>query len=99
MSATTNGHAVANLTAFQQDLLRELANTDEQSGLSLKTDLSTYYGEEINHSRLYQNLDELLAHGLINKRQHDGRTNSHSLTDKARTALAERDAWIRGETA
>ncbi|AZQ16047.1 helix-turn-helix transcriptional regulator [Halorubrum sp. PV6] len=91
--------AVATLTAFQRDLLRTLAKTDEQSGLSLKTDLTTYYGEAINHSRLYQNLDELVAHGLINKRQRDGRTNSYSLTDAAQTALTKRDAWIRGETA
>jgi DNA-binding PadR family transcriptional regulator len=99
MSATTDGNVVANLTAFQRDLLRALAKTDEQSGLSLKTDLSTYYGEEINHSRLYQNLDGVVAYGLVNKRQRDGRTNGYSLTDAARTALAKRDAWIRGETA
>ena len=99
MSATTDGGVVANLTGFQRDLLRALTKTDEQSGLSLKTELTTYYGEEINHSRLYQNLDELVAHGLISKRQRDGRTNSYSLTDAARTALAKRDAWIRGETA
>lgn len=92
-------NAFANLTAFQRDLLRALAKTDEQSGLSLKTDLSTYHGEEINHSRLYHNLDELVAHGFIEKRQRDGRTNSYSLTDAARTALANRDAWVRGETA
>lgn len=99
MSATTDGNVVANLTPFQRDLLRALAKTDEQSGLSLKTDLSTYYGEEINHSRLYQNLNEVVAHGLVNKRRRDGRTNGYSLTDAARTALAKRDAWIRGETA
>jgi DNA-binding PadR family transcriptional regulator len=99
MSATTDGNVVANLTAFQRDLLRALAKTDEQSGLSLKTDLSTYYGEEINHSRLYQNLDGVVAHGLVNKRRRDGRTNGYGLTDAARTALAKRDAWIRGETA
>lgn len=99
-TSTSDGTgAIANLTAFQRDLPRTLEKTNEQSGLSLITDLSTYYGEEINHSRLYQSLDELVAHGLINKRQRDGRTNSYSLTDAARTALAKRDAWIRGETA
>jgi DNA-binding PadR family transcriptional regulator len=99
MSATTDGDVVAGLTAFQRDLLRALAKTDEQSGLSLKTDLKTYYGEEINHSRLYQNLDELAAHGLIKKRRRDGRTNSYSLTEAATIALENRDAWVRGETA
>lgn len=99
MSATTEGDVVAGLTAFQRDLLRALAKTDEQSGLSLKTDLRTYYGEEINHSRLYQNLDELVAHGLIKKRRRDGRTNSYCLTEAATTALENRDAWVRGETA
>ena len=99
MSATTEGDVIAGLTAFQRDLLRALAKTDEQSGLSLKTDLRTYYGEEINHSRLYQNLDELVAHGLVKKRRRDGRTNSYSLTEAATTALENRDAWVRGETA
>jgi DNA-binding PadR family transcriptional regulator len=99
MSAPTDGDIIANLTAFQRDFPRTLAKTDEQSRFSLKTDLNTYYSKEINHSRLYQNLDELVAHGLINKQQRDGRTDSYSLTDAARTALAERDAWIRGETA
>ena len=99
MSATTDGDVVAGLTAFQRDLLRALAKTDEQSGLSLKTDLRTYYGEKINHSRLYQNLDELVAHGLIKKRRRDGRTNSYCLTEAATTALENRDAWVRGETA
>ena len=99
MSATTDGDIVAGLTAFQRDLLRALAKTDEQSGLSLKTDLRTYYGEEINHSRLYQNLDELVAHGLIKKRRRDGRTNSYCLTEAATTALENRDALVRGETA
>jgi DNA-binding PadR family transcriptional regulator len=99
MSATTDGDVVAGLTAFQRDLLRALAKTDEQSGLSLKTDLRTYYGEKINHSRLYQNLDELVAHGLIKKRRRDGRTNSYCLTEAATTALENRDALVRGETA
>lgn len=92
-------NAFSDLTAFQRDLLRALAKTDEQSGLSLKTDLATYYQNEINHSRLYQNLDELVAHEFIQKRQRDGRTNSYSLTDAARTTLNNRDAWVRGETA
>jgi DNA-binding PadR family transcriptional regulator len=99
MSAKNGGDVVAGLTAFQRDLLRALAKTNEQSGLSLKTDLRTYYGEEINHSRLYQNLDELVAHGLVEKRHRDGRTNSYSLTEAATTALEKRDAWVRGETA
>ena len=99
MSATTDGDVVAGLTAFQRDPLRALAKTNGQSGLSLKTDLRTYYGEEINHSRLYQNLDELVAHGLVKKRRRDGRTNSYSLTEAATTALENRDAWVRGETA
>lgn len=98
MSATIDGNVVAGLTAFHRDLLHELAR-NEQSGLSVKTDLNTHYGEEINHSRLYQNLDELVAHRLINKQQRDGRTNSYSLTDAARTALAKCDTWVQGETA
>ena len=100
MSATTDDDIVAGLTAFQRDLLRALAKTDEQSGLSLKTDLRTYYGEEINHSRLYQNLDKLVECDLVAKQARDRRTNEYSLTEAARRALEARRAWqVRSETA
>ena len=97
MSVTTDGNVVAGLTAFQRDILRVLAKSDNRKGLAVKTDLADYYGEEITHSRLYQNLDELVDHGLVDKRRRDQRTNEYALTDKAHTALTNRDAWTAGD--
>ncbi len=96
MSATKKHNTVADLTAFQRDLLRILAKADGRKGLSLKAELADYYGEEINHSRLYQNLDKLVEHGLIDKTQRDRRTNEYSLSDASRNALARRDKWVDG---
>ena len=97
MTASTEQATVADLTAFQRDLLRLLANADDRKGTALKEDLASYYGEEINHSRLYQNLDTLAEHDLVTKRRRDRRTNEYGLTDAARDALARRDEWIAGD--
>ena len=100
MTATTDRSVVADLTAFQRDLLRALAKSDDRKGLSLKADLADYYGEEINHSRLYQNLDTLVERDLVAKQARDKRTNEYSLTESARRALEARRAWqVRSETA
>jgi len=97
MNATTDGNVVADLTAFQRDLLRALAKADDRKGIALKTDLADYYGEEINHSRLYQNLDRLVDRGLVEKCRRDRRTNEYSLTDAARDALDRRNEWVAGK--
>lgn len=92
--------ALANLSAFQRDLLWALSHEDGRKGLALKTEIADYGGKDINHSRLYQNLNELVEHGLVAKRARDRRTNEYRLTESARRALDARRAWQeRGETA
>ncbi|MFY4815038.1 helix-turn-helix transcriptional regulator [Haloarcula sp. AONF1] len=88
--------ALADLTAFQRDLLWALSHENARKGLALKTDLADYYGEEINHSRLYQNLDKLVECDLVAKQARDKRTNEYSLTEAARRALEARRAWEAG---
>ncbi|OYR42203.1 PadR family transcriptional regulator [Halorubrum sp. Ib24] len=99
-SGTGTGDTLAGLTAFQRDLLWALSHDDARKGLSLKAELAGYYGDELNHSRLYQNLDELVECDLVAKRARDKRTNEYRLTESARRALEARRAWqARGETA
>jgi len=73
------------LSAFQRDLLVEIArleSADKRSyGLAIKNQLETRYGDEINHGRLYPNLDELDEMEIINKSKIDDRTNEYLLTD------------------
>jgi DNA-binding PadR family transcriptional regulator len=88
--------ALADLTAFQRDLLWALSHENARKGTALKTYLADYYGEEINHSRLYQNLDALVERDLVAKAARDKRTNEYSLTEAARRALEARRAWEAG---
>lgn len=81
------------LTGFQRDLLVVIAGLDSVKGLEIKDELDEYYGKEINHGRLYPNLDDLVDNGLVEKGQIDERTNSYSLTDEGRQQLADRYEW------
>ena len=88
--------AVADLTAFQRDILRLLEREDHQKGTSIRAGLEAYYGIDVNHGRLYPNLDQLAEKGLIEKEKRNDRTNDYALTDAARDALDRRDQWIAG---
>lgn len=82
----------ADLTLFQQTILVVLAE-EQQHGLGIKDELESYYSEDINHGRLYPNLDQLVEMGYINKGQYDKRTNSYTLTDDGSDVIAEQLAW------
>jgi len=81
------------LTAFQRDVLYVLAGLDEAYGLAIKDELETYYEGEVNHGRLYPNLDDLVDRGYVEKGQIDRRTNSYELTDDGMDALQDRREW------
>lgn len=88
--------AVADLTAFQRDILRLLEREDHQKGTSIRAGLEAYYQTGVTHGRLYPNLDQLVEKGLVEKGERDNRTNDYALTDAARDALARRDQWVAG---
>jgi DNA-binding PadR family transcriptional regulator len=96
VSVTADSANVTDLSAFQRDLLWALSHDDARKGLSLKAELADYYGEDLNHSRLYQNLDKLVDRGLVAKQARDKRTNEYRLTESARRALEARSAWQAG---
>ena len=89
---------LADLTAFQRDILRILDREDHRKGTAIRAGLEAYYGVDVNHGRLYPNLDQLVEKGLMDKSERNRRTNDYALTDTAREALAVHDAWIAGET-
>lgn len=82
------------LTAFQRDILVCIAAHDRPYGLQIKSDLETYRSEEINHGRLYPNLDQLKSAGLIRKGTIDKRTNFYELTDEGIEHIDEHLSWI-----
>jgi DNA-binding PadR family transcriptional regulator len=81
------------LTAFQRDVLYVVAGMDEPHGLGIKAEIEDYYQGEINHGRLYPNLDDLVEEGLLEKGSHDKRTNAYSVTDEGRRLIERRRKW------
>ena len=79
------------LSGFQRDLLLSIKWIEEEegapSGSKVKSDVSDRYGSSINHGRLYQNLDDLVETGLVEKSFHDGRTNAYRLTSDGHRLL------------
>jgi PadR family transcriptional regulator PadR len=81
------------LTGFQRDLLVVIAGLDGPKGLAVKEEMDDYYDEEINHGRLYPNLDTLVDKGLVSKGSIDDRTNSYSLTRRGEREIEDRRSW------
>jgi DNA-binding PadR family transcriptional regulator len=81
------------LTGFQRDLLYVIAGLGEPKGLAIKEELGEYYEGEINHGRLYPNLDTLVEKGLVSKGEIDKRTNSYGLTRRGEREIRDRREW------
>ncbi len=81
------------LTGFQRDILYVTAGLERPHGLAIKDELEDYYESEIQHGRLYPNLDTLVEKGLIEKGEIDKRTNSYTLTEEGYQVLANRNEW------
>jgi len=81
------------LSAFQQNILVVLAE-EPRYGLAIKRELEAYYDAEVNHGRLYPNLDDLVDAGLVEKSELDKRTNQYSLTERGDEALLARLRWM-----
>ncbi len=81
------------LTGFQRDILYVTAGLDEPHGLAIKEELENYYEKEIQHGRLYPNLDTLVNKGLVKKGEIDKRTNSYTVTQRGRREIESRNDW------
>jgi DNA-binding PadR family transcriptional regulator len=84
------------LTAFQRNILTILAE-EARYGLAIKRELETYYDDEVNHGRLYPNLDDLVEMGLVEKSELDKRTNQYALTEAGYRALLDQLSWTFGK--
>lgn len=85
--------AASDLTAFQQNILAILSE-EPMYGLAIKRELESYYDSEVNHGRLYPNLDDLVADGLVEKSELDKRTNQYELTEAGHDAVLGQLEWI-----
>ncbi|QCC60253.1 PadR family transcriptional regulator [Natrinema thermotolerans] len=81
------------LTGFQRDLLYVIAGADRPSGQDIKDEVGQYYDSEINHGRLYPNLDTLVNKDLVEKGQLNRRTNYYAIADGGEEVIEERREW------
>lgn len=81
------------LTAFQHNILVILAE-EPMYGLAIKRELESYYGTEVNHGRLYPNLDDLVERDLVAKSELDKRTNQYELTDDGYEMVLGQLNWV-----
>ena len=87
--------ALFDLTGFQRDLLVVIAGLDQPSGQTIKDNIEDDADMDINHGRLYPNLDTLVNQELVEKGQLDRRTNYYEITETGKEALRERQSWER----
>jgi len=87
------------LTSFQRDILFVVAGMDKPKGLAIKAELEENYGKDVNHGRLYPNLDTLVKAGLLEKGQKDRRTNEYRLSSKGKHEIKERSEWESSQAA
>lgn len=80
------------LTGFQRDTLMVIAGLDEPSGQRVKEELQKQH-DDINHGRLYPNLDALVEAGYVEKGQIDRRTNYYELSREGQQAIENRRNW------
>ncbi|MFC4988851.1 MULTISPECIES: PadR family transcriptional regulator [Saliphagus] len=83
------------LTGFQRDLLVVISGLDQPSGQTIKEHIEADADLEVNHGRLYPNLDTLVDRGLVEKGTLDRRTNYYAISEEGEAALEERLAWER----
>lgn len=92
MTSETEG---APLSKFKLRILALLASHDDApKGVTLKRELRSYYGRDVNHGQLYQNLNELVDDGYVAKGAKVKRTNAYSLTHEGREVLASEISWL-----
>jgi DNA-binding PadR family transcriptional regulator len=92
----TDGSIGRELIAFQQNILIVLSE-EPMYGLAIKRQLEDYYESEVNHGRLYPNLDDLIEQGLVEKSELDKRTNQYALTDAGYEAIIDTLGWTLGK--
>ncbi|MGB9963405.1 PadR family transcriptional regulator [Halobacterium sp. CBA1126] len=85
-------------TGFQRDILCVLCGLEDPKGMEIQSELEEYYGSDVLHARVYQNLDSLVERGLVEKGERDSRTNYYRITDAGREAIEDVVAWKRTYT-
>jgi DNA-binding PadR family transcriptional regulator len=90
--------SATDLTAFQKEALLAVArledSDEEPYGLGIKRQLQERLDKEVNHGRLYPNLDDLVDLGLLEKEALDKRTNTYTLAEQGKELLRAYHSYV-----
>ena len=81
------------LSGLQRDLLYIILDSDKPSGQDINRSINEEYKNEVNHGRLYPNLDELVELGLIIKGNKNDRANYYEITQKGKDEIVKYQEW------
>jgi len=86
------------LTGFRRDLLKAMLALDDQpqiTGQDIKVWLQSDGYDDLNHGRLYPNLNVLVETGLVEKGRVDKRSKDYRATKAARELVRrEMQSWM-----
>ena len=77
------------LNASNRDLLVEIYQMDQPSGQDIQHRMKAEHNEDVDHGRLYPNLDDLVDYGLLDKGEQNLRTNYYQITNDGRRLVED----------
>ena len=77
------------LNSSKRDLLVEIYQMDQPSGQDIRGRIEAEHGEDVTHTRLYSNLNDLVDYGLIDKGEQNRRTNYYEVTNDGRRLVED----------
>lgn len=84
-------------TIFQAAILSAIKRLDDPCGTDVLRHLERVYPEQLNHSRLYQAIEQLVDRELVMKGSVDDRTNWYRLTERGEREHDALVGWMEGE--
>ena len=69
------------LNSSKRDLLVEIYQMDQPSGQDIRGRMKAEHDEDVDHGRLYPNLNDLVDVGLLDKGEKDLRSNYYQITN------------------
>lgn len=91
-----DGLPLADLTAYERDLLVIVNREGPANGIELKPALDAARGEAVSQAHFYTKLNDLVDRGLIEKRAVSGSENRYGLTKRGQEVLHRYANWIVG---
>jgi len=77
------------LNGSKRDLLVEIYQMDQPSGQDIRHRMKAEHDEDVDHGRLYPNLDDLVDYGLIDKGEQNLRSNYYQITNDGRRLVED----------